>query len=140
MAGVRPWAVDAPRQWILVRGEGSRVKCTQRSLWKQQQVGGGVVRVSILFEDAVTHGDDVMVKIGDEKDVACAEMVGPNETVEVRVREDVDLAPCAVKVGGDQSLVMALMGIKVYKAHHGRTSLQRDPEDDSNVVREVVTT
>jgi hypothetical protein len=114
------------------------VKCAQQSLWKPRQVGGSVVRVSILFEDAATHGDDVTGKIGDEKDIACAEMVGPNETVKVWAREDVDLAPCAVKVGSDWSLVMALVG-KVYKAHRGQTSLQGDPEDDSNVVREVVT-
>ncbi len=45
------------------------------------------------------------------------EIVGPNETTKVWAREGVDLAPCTVKVGGDWSLEVTLVGVKVDEAH-----------------------
>ncbi len=45
------------------------------------------------------------------------EKVGSDESVKVRARGGVHFAPCAVEVGGDRSLVVTLVGIKVDKAH-----------------------
>ncbi len=66
----------------------------------------------------MAHGDDVPGKIADDEDVPCTEKVGPDEYVKVRARESVHFVPCTVKVSGDWSLVVTLVGVKVDEAHH----------------------
>jgi hypothetical protein len=65
----------------------------------------------------MAHGDDVPGKIANKEDVPCTEKVGPDESVKVRAREGVHFTQCAVKVGGDRSLVVTLVGVKVDEAH-----------------------
>ncbi len=66
----------------------------------------------------MAHGDYVLGKIVNEEDVPCTEKIGPDESVKVRARECVHFVPCAVKAGGDWSLVVTLVGVKVDEADH----------------------
>jgi hypothetical protein len=65
----------------------------------------------------MAHGDYVPGKITDKEEVLCTKKVGPDESIKVWAREGMHFVPCAVKVGGDWSLVVTLVGIKVDKAH-----------------------
>ncbi len=65
----------------------------------------------------MAHGDYVPGKIADKEDIPCTEKVGPDESVKVQARVGVHFVPCAVEVGGDRSLVVTRVGVKVDEAH-----------------------
>ena len=77
--------------------------------------------MSLSLEDMEARRDDIPGDVGDEQEVAVQQVVVSNELLKVGAGEDVDLAPCTIKVGSDGRF-MALLGVgKVDVAECGRT-------------------